>query len=114
MAAIRKGPHPNFHEAFTQLHLGQLIASFKCVSRDRCNGRIDSNTDQISMDSVYSPRPRVDEDLGISSITGHDIINQYEIGRLLLPRCRYVVVEEDLGHEVVLNLIIEMGGKKSV
>jgi hypothetical protein len=70
MVAPLEGTTPNFHEAFTQLHLGQLRPSFKCVSRDRRDGGINSNTLYILRDSV-SPRPRVDEDLGIRSITGH-------------------------------------------
>ena len=70
MAAVREGIPPNFHDAFTQLHLGQLLALVKCVSRNRRDGGINSNTFYILRDSV-SPRPRVDEDLGIDGIAGH-------------------------------------------
>jgi hypothetical protein len=65
-----EGIFPNFHEAFTKLDLGQLLASGKCVSRDRRDGGIDPNTYDFSRD-IVSPRPRVDEDLGISRIDRH-------------------------------------------
>jgi hypothetical protein len=92
MAAITEGMIPNFHDAFTQLDIGQLFTSLKCLKRDRHDGRIDSNADHILWRSL-SPRPSVDEDLGIGGIVSH-----YEITNapLALPRCRYVV-EEDLG-----------------
>jgi hypothetical protein len=63
---------PNFHEAFTQLHLGQLLASFKCTSGDRRDGGIDSKMYDILRNTV-STRPNVDEDLGIGGggIAGH-------------------------------------------
>jgi hypothetical protein len=61
MVTIPEGIIPNFHEAFTQLHLGQLLAFVKCTSRDRRDGGIDSNTDHISRDYV-STRTCVDED----------------------------------------------------
>ena len=47
MVAKTEGIFPNFHEAFIQLHLGQLLASFKRTSRDRRDGGIDPNTDYI-------------------------------------------------------------------
>jgi hypothetical protein len=62
--APREGIISNFHEAFSQLHLGQLRPSFKCVSRDRRNGGINPNADNILRD-IVSDRPHVDEDLGI-------------------------------------------------
>lgn len=34
-------PISNFNEAFTEVHLGQLLALFKCMSGDRGDGRID-------------------------------------------------------------------------
>jgi hypothetical protein len=64
MTAIIKGMIPNFHEAFTQLHLGQLLASLKCPSRDRRDGGIDTNTYDIPWD-IVSTRPGVDKDIGI-------------------------------------------------
>jgi hypothetical protein len=62
-----EGTVPNFHEAFTQLHLGQLLAFTKCTSRDERDGGIDPNTDGIVRNN-RSSRPRVDEDLGIGGI----------------------------------------------
>jgi hypothetical protein len=70
VVAITEGTFPNFYEAFTQLHLGQLLAFEKCVSRDRRDGGINSNTFDISRDSVSS-LPRVNENLGIHGIS-HD------------------------------------------
>jgi hypothetical protein len=70
MDAIREGILPNFHDAFTQLDLGQLFTSLKCLKRDRRDGGIDSNADHILWRSL-SPRPGVDEDLGINSIVSH-------------------------------------------
>jgi hypothetical protein len=70
MVAPLEGTTPNFHEAFTQLHLGQLFALEKCIVGDRRDGGINPNTFYILRDS-NSFFPRVDEDLGISSITGH-------------------------------------------
>jgi hypothetical protein len=52
MAAITKGAIPNFHKAFTQLHLGQLLALVKCISRDRHDGGINTSTDDILWDTV--------------------------------------------------------------
>jgi hypothetical protein len=69
---MREGMLPNFHEAFTQLHLGQLRASLKCTSRDRRDGGIDPDTYNIILWDRVSPRPRVDEDLGIGGIASHD------------------------------------------
>jgi hypothetical protein len=63
MVAIREGPKPNFHEAFTQFHLGQLLASVKCTNRDRRDEGIDSHTDHIFRSSLSSISG-VDEDLG--------------------------------------------------
>jgi hypothetical protein len=59
--AIRKGTDTNFHEAFTQLHLGQLLACVECTNRDRCDGGINPNTDNIARRSL-STKPSVDED----------------------------------------------------
>jgi hypothetical protein len=70
VVAITEGTFPNFHNAFTQLHLGQLLAFVKCTSRDRRDGGINSNTFDISRDSVSS-LPRVNENLGIHGIS-HD------------------------------------------
>jgi hypothetical protein len=67
MVAITEGPLPDFHETFTQLHLGQLLALVKCVSRDRRDGRINPNADHILRD-IISSRTGVDEYLGIHSI----------------------------------------------
>ena len=67
MVATAEGPLPYFHEAFTQLHLGQLLALPKCFGMDRRDGGIDPNTDHIPWDSSSS-LPRVDEDLGISRV----------------------------------------------
>ena len=52
---------PYIHEAFTQLHLGQLFAIVKCVSRDRRDGGINPDTDHI-VRSFPSSSSRVDED----------------------------------------------------
>jgi hypothetical protein len=60
MVAPSEGIVPNFHDAFTQLHLGQLLASVKCTSGDRRD--IDPNTDHIDRNSLSSC-PSVDEDL---------------------------------------------------
>jgi hypothetical protein len=70
MVAILEGPLPDFNEAFTQLHLGQLLASVKCFSGDRRDGGIDPNADHIPWDSSSS-LPRVDEDLGIGIAARH-------------------------------------------
>jgi hypothetical protein len=67
MAAIMKGTFSNFHEAFTQLHLGQLLPLVKCFSRDRRDGGIDPNADHIIW-SNSSSLPCVDEDFGIGGI----------------------------------------------
>ena len=67
MVSHREGSKPNFDEAFTQLHLGQFLALVKCLSRDRRDGGIDPNTDNI-LRNIVSARPRVDEDLGISRV----------------------------------------------
>jgi hypothetical protein len=56
---------PNFHEAFTQLHLDQLLASGKCPSRDRRDGGIDSKTYDILRDIVSTLATSVDKDLGV-------------------------------------------------
>jgi hypothetical protein len=63
---------PNFHEAFTQRHFGQLLPLVKCIGRDRRDGGIYSNADNILRDS-NSSFPRVDEDLGIGGIARHGI-----------------------------------------
>jgi hypothetical protein len=63
--AIREGMKPNFHKAFTQLHLDQSFALAKCLSGDRRNGGIDPHADHISWDSS-SPSSCVDDDLGIT------------------------------------------------
>ena len=70
LAAIIERIFPDFHEAFTQLHLGQLHASVKCLSMDRRDGGIYSYTDDIVW-NYLSSSSRVDEDLGIS-IAGHE------------------------------------------
>jgi hypothetical protein len=62
MAAIPEGPFPNFHKAFTQLYLGQLRAFVKCFIRDRHDGGIDSNMDNILRD-IVSFFPGVDKDV---------------------------------------------------
>ena len=67
---MREGPFPNFHDAFTQLHLGQFPAPAKYISRDRRDGGIDQNTDHITR-SFQSFLPRVDEDLGIIRIAAY-------------------------------------------
>jgi hypothetical protein len=64
MAAIRKGINTNFHEAFTQLHLGQLLAYMKCTSGERRDGGINPNADHI-LRNFQSSLPCVDEDLVI-------------------------------------------------
>jgi hypothetical protein len=63
---------PDFHEAFAQLHLGQLLAFVKCISRDRRDGGINPNTDYILW-NIRSSLPRVDEDFGIGGIARHRI-----------------------------------------
>ena len=67
MATPIDGIFPNFHDAFTQLHLGQLIASNKCTIRDRRDGGIDTKADHILQNIVSTQATRVDEDddLGI-------------------------------------------------
>jgi hypothetical protein len=65
MATIIEGSYPNFHEAFTQLHLGQLLALLKCLNRDRRDGGINPNTYDILRDIVSTHATPVDEDLGI-------------------------------------------------
>jgi hypothetical protein len=62
MVGTKEGTLPYFHEAFTQLHLGQLLASFKCFGMDRRDGGINPNADYILRRTLS--RPRVDEDLG--------------------------------------------------
>jgi hypothetical protein len=72
---MREGSKPYLNEAFTQVHLGQLLAYMKCVSADRRDGGIDPNTDHI-LRNFSSSFPRVDEDVGIGGIAadyfGHD------------------------------------------
>jgi hypothetical protein len=72
VAAILEGTLPNFYDAFTQLHLGQLLASDKCISRDRRNGGIDTSMDHIVWNSLSSS-PRVDKDLSIGDIARHGV-----------------------------------------
>jgi hypothetical protein len=64
MVAPREGTFPYFHEPFTQLHFGQLLASVKCISGDRRDGWINSKTDHI-VRNFSSSSPGVDEDFGI-------------------------------------------------
>jgi hypothetical protein len=59
-----EGPIPNLNEAFTQLHLGQLLAIVKCTSGDGRDGRIDPNTDHINWGTIPS-FPRVVKDFVI-------------------------------------------------
>jgi phosphate-selective porin len=73
MVAKIEGFFSDFHEAFTQLHLGQLLASFKRTSRDRRDGGIDPNTDYI-LRSIISDWPRVDEDLALDIATGGTLV----------------------------------------
>jgi hypothetical protein len=80
MVAIPEGPLPNFHDAFTQLHLGQLLAFEKCFIRDRRDGGIYPNTDDIKWNFISS-LPRVDEDVAVGSIARH------VVGRLALSCC---------------------------
>jgi hypothetical protein len=63
MIAPPEGIILNFHKAFTQLHLGQPLASFKCTSGDRRDGGIDPKAENIERDS-RSSLPCVDEDIG--------------------------------------------------
>ena len=70
---MREGPCPDFHDAFTQLHLGQLLAFTKCISRNRRDGGIDPNMDYIMWDSSSSfSGPHVDKDVVIISIASHN------------------------------------------
>ena len=62
ITAPREGTFPNFHEAFTQLHLGQLLAFIKCFIGDRSDGGVNPNAYYI-LGNIDSTRPRVDEDL---------------------------------------------------
>jgi hypothetical protein len=71
MVAPTKGTFPNFHDAFTLLHLGQLLASVKCFIGYRRNGGINPNEDHIVRNYSLSSLPRVDEDLSIASIVRH-------------------------------------------
>jgi hypothetical protein len=59
-----EGTFSNFHEAFTQLHLGQLRATLKYITGDRRDRGIDPNTDHITRNNS-SYIPRKDEDLVI-------------------------------------------------
>jgi hypothetical protein len=70
VVAPPEGTFPDFYEAFTQLHLGQLSVSIKCKSRDQRDGVINSKTDNITWD-IHSSFPRVDEDLVIGGIARH-------------------------------------------
>jgi hypothetical protein len=70
MVAPPEGKIPNFHEAFTQLHLGQPLASFKCISRNRRDGRIDPNAYDI-VRNFSSSNPGADEDLRIGGVASH-------------------------------------------
>jgi hypothetical protein len=65
MVAPLEGFFPNFNEAYTQLHLGQLITFVKCTSRDRHDGGIDPKVDHIVW-NLRSSRPRVEEDVGLA------------------------------------------------
>jgi hypothetical protein len=68
MVAPPEGMFSNFHEAFTQLHLGQPLSLVKCVIGDRRDGGIDPNAYHMLRNN-RSHFPRVDEDLGIGGIT---------------------------------------------
>jgi hypothetical protein len=72
VVAPHEGTNPNFNEAFTQLHLGQLLALEKCTSGDRRDGRINPNTVYIILRRTLSTRPCVDEGLGNAS--SHDVV----------------------------------------
>ena len=52
LAAIPEWTVPNFHKAFTQLHLDQLSAFIECTSGDRRDGGIDKNTEDIVRNSA--------------------------------------------------------------
>jgi hypothetical protein len=67
-----EGTFPNFHEAFTQLHLGQLIASVKCMRGDRRDGGIDPNTDHIVRNFISSSSS-IDEDIGVVHFLDEDL-----------------------------------------
>ena len=64
------GCTPNLHEAFTQLHLGQLLAFVKCYGGDRRYRGINHNSDHILWNNSSS-LSRVDEDLGIAVLGQH-------------------------------------------
>jgi hypothetical protein len=67
MAATSEGMFPDFHEAFTQLHICKIIEKLKCVSGDRRDRGINPDTEHISWNNSSS-NYRVDEDLGIDGI----------------------------------------------
>jgi hypothetical protein len=73
MAATREGMIPYIHDAFTQLHLGQLLAFVKCTIGDRRDGGINPDMFYISRDSSSS-FSCVDEDLsgGGAGIDHHE------------------------------------------
>jgi hypothetical protein len=64
MFTASEGIFPNFNEAFTELHLGQLFAFEKCFIGDRRDGGIDQNAYYI-LRSIVSVLPCVDEDVSI-------------------------------------------------
>jgi hypothetical protein len=64
MVTISEGIFPNLHDAFTQLHLGQLLAFVKCTREDRRDGGIDPNTDHITW-NFSSSSSGIDEDIGV-------------------------------------------------
>jgi hypothetical protein len=77
VVAPPEGTNPNFHEAFTQLNLGQLLALVKYTNGNRRDGGIDPNADYILWNNS-SPSSCVDEDLGIGGIVRHGSFNHTE------------------------------------
>jgi hypothetical protein len=68
MVAPSEGIYSNFHEAFTQLHIGQLVAIPKCIIGNRRDGGINPKTDHI-IRNFSSSSTSVDDDII------HDVIS---------------------------------------
>jgi hypothetical protein len=73
VVAPREGIFPNFDDALTELHLGQFVASEKCMSGDRRDGGNNPNADYILRYSI-SCFSHVDEDLSIGVIARQNIM----------------------------------------
>jgi hypothetical protein len=88
-----KDPSP-IYDAFTELHLGQFLAFFKCILMNRRDGGIDPNTDYI-LRNIVSARPCVDEVVGIGPTPAH-ILRLEDAGEATARPCLEYRSEKNL------------------